>query len=170
MLQVAVSLVPGPGLLQGEGLPILEQAIGLAVALLAGAAIGLEREIRDKSAGLRTHSLVALGAAIFLIVARQLILAAEGNIDAIELDILRAVAGVIGGIGFLGAGAIIQDRGGVSGLTTAASIWVSAAVGTASGAGHYSTVLLALVLALLVLVPIRKLESLLLKQRQDSSE
>jgi putative Mg2+ transporter-C (MgtC) family protein len=106
----------------------------LAVALGLSSAIGLEREMRQKSAGLRTHSLVGLGAALFVLVS------AYGFSDVLDqdhvvLDPSRVAAQIVSGIGFIGGGLIFVRRDSVRGLTTAAGVWVTAAVGTAAGAG-----------------------------------
>jgi putative Mg2+ transporter-C (MgtC) family protein len=106
----------------------------LGLALLLSAAIGLEREIQQKDAGLRTHALVGVGAALFMLVSKY------GFTDVLEprlvvLDPSRVAAQIVSGIGFLGAGLIFVSRGSVRGLTTAASIWITAAIGAAAGAG-----------------------------------
>jgi putative Mg2+ transporter-C (MgtC) family protein len=106
----------------------------LAVALALSSAIGLEREMRQKSAGLRTYSLVGLGAALFVLVSTY------GFSDVLDqnhvvLDPSRVAAQIVSGIGFIGGGLIFVRRDSVRGLTTAAGIWVTAAVGTAAGAG-----------------------------------
>ena len=106
----------------------------LGLALLLSACIGLEREIRQKNAGLRTHTLVGLGAALFMLVSKY------GFSDVIEaqrivLDPSRMAAQIVSGIGFIGAGLIFVRRDSVRGLTTAASVWVTAAIGAAAGAG-----------------------------------
>ncbi len=128
-LQAAAILTGAP--LGGEGwLQVGE--LGLALAL--SACIGLEREIRQKNAGLRTHTLVGLGAALFMLVSKY------GFSDVIEtqrivLDPSRMAAQIVSGIGFIGAGLIFVRRDSVRGLTTAASVWVTAAIGSAAGAG-----------------------------------
>ena len=101
-------------------------AARVLIAALLGAALGLEREWRGKEAGLRTNTLIALGAALFTAVSMHL-----GNGDP-----ARIAAQVVTGVGFLGAGAILHQGGGIKGLTTAAMIWVNAAIGVATGAGH----------------------------------
>jgi putative Mg2+ transporter-C (MgtC) family protein len=110
------------------------QAGELGLALVLSAAIGLEREFRQKNAGLRTHTLVGVGAALFMLVSKY------GFADVLEsrlvvLDPSRMAAQIVSGIGFLGAGLIFVRRDSVRGLTTAASIWVTAAIGSAAGAG-----------------------------------
>jgi putative Mg2+ transporter-C (MgtC) family protein len=117
--------------LNGEG---WRQAGELGLALLLSAAIGLEREIRQKHAGLRTHTLVGVGAALFMLISKY------GFTDVLEprlvvLDPSRVAAQIVTGVGFLGAGLIFVRGDSVRGLTTAASIWVTAAIGSASGAG-----------------------------------
>lgn len=129
LAQVAVS--PAANTLNGEG---WRQATELGVALLLSAAIGLEREVRQKDAGLRTHTLVGLGAALFMLISKY------GFTDVLEarlvvLDPSRVAAQIVSGIGFIGAGLIFVRRDAVRGLTTAASIWLTAAVGAAAGAG-----------------------------------
>jgi len=106
----------------------------LALALLLSAALGLEREIRQKDAGLRTHTLVGVGAALFMLISKY------GFGDVLQarlvvLDPSRVAAQIVSGIGFLGAGLIFVRRDSVRGLTTAASIWMAAAIGAAAGAG-----------------------------------
>ena len=106
----------------------------LGLALVLSAAIGLEREIHQKSAGLRTHTLVGVGAALFMLISKF------GFYDVltpgrIVLDPSRVAAQIVTGVGFLGAGLIFVQRGSVRGLTTAAAVWVTAAVGAAAGAG-----------------------------------
>ncbi len=120
-------------------------ALRLVVAMLLGALIGYERERRHASAGLRTHMLVALGAALFVVVPH------EAGLDPEALS--RVLQGVIAGVGFLGAGAVLKmrDEGEIRGLTTAASIWATAAIGIAVGMGREATALLATVIVLIIL-------------------
>lgn len=124
----------------------------LCMALLMGAAIGYERERRGKAAGLRTHMLVSLGAAMAVLVPLQ---------AGMEIrDVSRVVQGIVAGIGFLGAGAIIKlnDDKEIHGLTTAASIWLAASIGVAAGMGKETTALACTLLALVVLAALRPLE------------
>ena len=125
----------------------LQLAGRLAAGLVLGAVIGLERELHRQPAGFRTHSLVALGAALFTIVSAYGF-AGDG------VDPTRIAAQIVSGIGFIGAGTILQHRGNIRGLTTAASLWSVAAIGMAAGAGLLvmaviGTVLILVVLALL---------------------
>lgn len=129
----------------------LETVCRLLIAIAGGAVIGWEREKKDKPAGLRTHMLVSMGAAVFMIGALELSVGLRDENPAIRLDPMRALAGVVGGVGFLGAGTIIESRGSVHGLTTAASIWVSSAIGTCCGMGLYRLAVTCGVLALVVL-------------------
>ena len=121
----AISVINGEGWLQvGE----------LGLALLLSAVIGLEREMRQKNAGLRTYTLVGIGAALFMLISKY------GFTDVLQpgrvvLDPSRMAAQIVTGIGFLGAGIIFVRRDSVRGLTTAAGVWVTAAVGAAAGAG-----------------------------------
>ena len=128
----------------------LDVAARLALSAVAGAAIGLNRDLHHKQAGVRTNALVRLGAALAV-----LLVFPTGEDTAHHYDALsRVIQGVLTGIGFLGAGVILRDPASrhVSGLTTAAAVWLSALLGTAAGAGAYVPLLVALVLALLVIV------------------
>lgn len=139
-----------------SGLQEVEQmtraTVRMVVALVLGALIGWDREQRDAEAGLRTHMLVALGAALFVLVP------AEAGMGSDELS--RIIQGLVSGIGFLGAGAVLKRSsvGRIHGLTTAASIWATAAVGMAAGLGREGTALLATAFILLVLAWLRRVE------------
>jgi putative Mg2+ transporter-C (MgtC) family protein len=126
-----------------------EALLRLALAGALGGLIGLERELRDREAGLRTHLLVSLGAALFTIAG------AYGFASFRLTDPTRVAAQIVTGIGFLGAGAIIRQGSSIRGLTTAATLWVVAAVGLAAGAGYYSAALITTGLVLLALWPLR---------------
>jgi putative Mg2+ transporter-C (MgtC) family protein len=125
----------------------------LGMAVILGGLLGYERERSGKAAGLRTHMLVALGAAIFVLVPLQ------GGMQV--GDISRVLQGVIAGIGFLGAGAIIKlsDEREIRGLTTSASIWMTAAIGVAAGMGREATALVSTLMALFVLAVLRRVEA-----------
>jgi putative Mg2+ transporter-C (MgtC) family protein len=122
----------------------------LLLATLVGGAIGLEREVAGKPAGLRTNMLICIGSTFFTIVAVEL--AGPGG------DPSRIIAQIITGIGFLGAGAILHGAGAVVGLTSAATVWVVAALGVAVGIGSYVEALGATILVMVVLVGLRPLE------------
>lgn len=125
-----------------------EALLRLALAAALGAAVGIERELREREAGLRTHLLVALGSALFTI-------AGAYGFHTLRTDPTRVAAQVVTGIGFLGAGAIIRQGFSVRGLTTAATLWVVAAIGIAVGAGYYSGALITTAVVLFSLYPLR---------------
>lgn len=127
---------------------LLEAWLQLIAAIFLGGLLGWERQSGGKPAGLRTHILVSLGAATFTMVASYL---TNSNAPPLSGDPTRVVQGVITGIGFLGAGVIIHEQGGVHGLTTAASIWIAGALGAACGAGALWLAALTAVHALVVL-------------------
>ncbi len=130
----------------------------LALAAALGGVIGFERELRDREAGLRTHMLVCLGSALFTIVSaygfHEFLVSGD---QVVRADPTRIAAQIVTGIGFLGAGAIIRQGVSVRGLTTAATLWVSAAIGIAAGAGYYPGAVLGTAVTLLALWPIRVL-------------
>ena len=137
-----------------------EVLIRIAAAAFMGAVLGVNRELRDKPAGLKTHALVALAAALVTVTGIHLS-TTGGATDTAAAT--RAVQGIITGIGFLGAGVIMQREGSndVFGLTTAATIWIAASLGIAAGAGEIVTALFATALSMLVLLLGERLEGLL---------
>ncbi|MGB2952162.1 MAG: MgtC/SapB family protein [Gaiellaceae bacterium] len=133
-----------------------EVLLRVAVAALLGGAVGIERELREREAGFRTHMLVAVGSALFTLVGAygfRDFLVNGGSV--IRADPTRIAAQIVTGIGFLGAGAIIRQGFSVRGLTTAATLWVVAAIGIASGAGYYSAAAITTVVAIVSLWPLR---------------
>src|SRR5881396_4411642 len=116
-----------------------EALVRLVLAAALGGAVGIERELREREAGFRTHLLVALGSALFTIVSaygfHEFL---SSGASVVRADPTRIAAQIVTGIGFLGAGAIIREGISVRGLTTAASLWMVAAIGLAAGAGYYS--------------------------------
>src|SRR5213596_4044680 len=128
----------------------------LALAAALGAVLGFERELREREAGLRTHLLVSLGSALFTIVSaygfREFLTSGQSVVRA---DPTRIAAQIVTGIGFLGAGAIIRQGLSIRGLTTAATLWVVAAIGMAAGAGYYIPAVATAVLTLIALWPLR---------------
>jgi putative Mg2+ transporter-C (MgtC) family protein len=133
-----------------------DAVLRLAIAASLGAAIGAEREVRDREAGIRTHLLVSLGSALFTIVSAfgfHEFLTNGGNV--VRADPTRIAAQIVTGIGFLGAGAIIREGLSIRGLTTAATLWVVAAIGMAAGAGYYTPAVATTVLTLIALWPLR---------------
>ncbi len=138
-----------------EAPDMLESAARLGMALVFSAAIGWEREQKGRSAGLRTHILVALGAAGFTLIALEISGAAVAAGISPPYDPGRIISTIVGGVGFLGAGAILHSRHRVHGLTTAAGIWAVAAIGVACGCGLYSLAILMTALGLATLVVIK---------------
>ena len=132
--------------------PVFDVFLRLLLAAALGGAIGLEREYRHKPAGLRTNMLIALGSALFSVMSIDLG-AAAGSPD-------RIAAQVVTGIGFLGAGAILRSGENVHGLTTAATIWVNAAIGMAAGLGAYAVASVAAAITLVVLAFLAVMERL----------
>jgi putative Mg2+ transporter-C (MgtC) family protein len=141
-------------------MPVLDLVQRLALAAALGAAIGLEREYHRKPAGLRTNILIALGSALFTILSLQFAHEGGGSAD-------RIAAQIVTGIGFLGAGAILRSGHNIHGLTTAATIWVNAAVGMAAGAGLYATASITTAITLVVLALLAPLEAYFEKRKDD---
>jgi putative Mg2+ transporter-C (MgtC) family protein len=139
--------------------PHWEVAVRLVAAAMLGGVIGYERDVHGRPAGLRTHIIVALASATFMIVSTQFVYYqryVEG--DLVSVDPSRIASTVVSGIGFLGAGAILRTGFNVKGLTTAAGLWLVAAIGLAAGAGMYVESLLATALGLLALWALRRIE------------
>jgi len=136
---------------------LTEMSLRLLLALVLGGLIGLERELGGHSAGFRTHILVCLGSAIIVLLSMYgfAAFAAEPNV---RLDPARLAAQVISGVGFLGAGTILRNGFGVTGLTTAASLWVSAAIGLSAGAGFYYGAVIGTFLVVISLFVLNKVE------------
>jgi putative Mg2+ transporter-C (MgtC) family protein len=139
----------------------LELALRLVVAAVLGALVGLERERRSHPAGMRTHLLVSVGAGAFTVLSIEYF-AAPGS------DPGRIAAQIVTGIGFLGAGAILKERGAIKGLTTAASLWVVAAIGMAAGAGAWGIATATTVIVLVSLWPLREIERRLFPESDDT--
>ncbi len=144
---------------------IYEIAIRLMLAVIIGGAIGYERETSNRPAGFRTHMLVAIGAAIVSLIQVQMVNESitflQGNeviANAMKIDMGRMGAQVISGIGFLGAGTIIHEKGSVKGLTSAASLWVVGCLGLAIGLGYYTVSILGTIAVVLILVALKKFE------------
>ena len=135
-------------------LPDVELIRRLLTAALLGALLGFEREMKQKSAGLRTNILISVGSALFTLMSYELAQGANG-------DPGRVAAQIVTGIGFLGAGAIMRTDSGVQGLTTAATVWVNAAVGVAAGGGEYHLAFIATGVTLAALLVLQPLESII---------
>src|SRR5947207_7617681 len=145
-----------------------ETAMRLGAALILGAVLGLNRELHGKPAGLRTHALVSLGAAVATIIVLK---SPDGSLAADPNAIGRVVQGLLTGIGFLGAGVILRDPNGhVTGLTTAATIWICAVLGVACGLGYRSVLGIAIGLTAIALAfgkPIEHLAERLFKRKRS---
>jgi putative Mg2+ transporter-C (MgtC) family protein len=135
-----------------------ETALRLGAALLVGTILGLNRELHGKPAGLRTHALVSLGAALAVII---ILRSPDGSLSTDANAVSRVVQGILTGVGFLGAGVILHDPNGhISGLTTAATIWICAVLGLVCGLGHWVVLGTAIVLIVVSLIFGRPLEHL----------
>jgi len=135
--------------------------INLTLAFFLGGIVGWFRELEGKTAGMRTHILVCVGSALFMIVSYKMMILGNNG------DPSRIVAGVVTGIGFLGAGCIVQSGSGVKGVTTAASIWITAAIGIAAGAGFYTEALMVVFLTVVALELLRQVEKRVIKTKGD---
>ncbi|MDD5439501.1 MAG: MgtC/SapB family protein [Candidatus Omnitrophica bacterium] len=141
--------------------PALDITIKLVVSVILSSFVGLEREVHGRAAGLRTHILVSLGSCLIMLTSIDMF---EQYHAVTSCDPARIAAGVVTGIGFLGAGTILRYRVSVIGLTTAASIWTVAAIGLAVGSGFYWGSIVTTFLTILTLVVINKLEHTLLRK------
>lgn len=140
-------------------IPTEEMLLRLGTGILLGAAIGYERERHGRPAGLRTHLLVCLASATFMLVSTQFVFYQHyGKDDLVVVDTSRIAASVVSGVGFLGAGAILRTGLGVQGLTTAASLWMTSAVGLAAGGGMYAVAGATALAALVCLGILRRFE------------
>ena len=143
---------------------VVRVVVRLSIAAVLGGLLGIDRERLHKEAGLRTHMLVALGAALFVIVPRQ-----AGFNDA---GLSRVIQGLLAGLGFIGAGAILNlnEKERVKGLTTAATVWLAAAFGVAAGLGRMLTAILGTALALVILCGLRRVEARLNRTNEASPQ
>ena len=137
----------------------LELLVRILVGTVLGGAIGYERDLRGRPAGLRTHAIVALASATFMVVSTRFFYFQHyGKDDLVAVDPSRIAASVVSGIGFLGAGAILRDGITIKGLTTAAGLWLVAAIGMAAGGGMYVESVFATVVGLATLTFLRRFE------------
>jgi putative Mg2+ transporter-C (MgtC) family protein len=145
-------------------LSFLEVGLRLGAAALAGAAIGINRDLADKPIGMRTLGLVALGAAVVSTATIQ-VAGMDENPDAMSRVVQGIIQGVMAGISFIGAGVILRNAQArtVEGLTTAATVWVTAALGIACGLGRWDVVLIGVAIALVLLVAVAWVENLTIK-------
>ena len=157
------------GLFGGE-LSWLDVIIRVVVAVFIGMCIGVERELANHPAGMKTHALVCLGAAITTMISAEMAYSLMGNeaLDAAsKVDISRIASGVVSGIGFIGAGAIIKAKDGsvVTGITTAATVWISGCMGLAIGMGYFRIIIIAMLAILFTTVTLKSLEARFIKHR-----
>ena len=150
----------------GTETPLVAIIVRLAAACLLGFLIGLDREIRGRPAGLRTHMLVSLAAAMFTLVSIETIARFE-SVEVAQIDPLRVVEAITAGVAFLAAGTIIQARGKIRGLTTGAGMWLAGAIGLSCGAGLLTLAFIGTLLVLIILRPMYMLERLF--DRDDAS-
>ena len=139
-------------------LPPLQVVLRTLMAVVVGCLIGLDRELRNKPAGMRTHILISLAAALFTLITFELHYQFAGE-EGKTADPVRIIEAVTAGVAFLAAGAIIQSRGNVQGLTTGANMWLAGALGVACGAGYYMLAVIGTGFALVVLVVLGKLQA-----------
>ena len=153
-----------------EDLSQWEAVLLLGAAALLGGVIGLDREAKNKAAGLRTHMLVAMGAALFMLAPSLIEMSAGGTSEEgqVRADVTRVAAGIVTGVGFLGAGQIFRAEGTVVGLTSAATIWVTAGVGMVVGLGHVVIAAAATVLVLVITTVIGYVEDHWLSHEDES--
>lgn len=146
-----------------------EAAMRLGAALVLGALVGLERERKHRPAGFRTLILVSMGSALFMLVGTEMVAGIPGTVGGPDgrAEMSRVLQGLLGGIGFLGAGAVIQSKKAVRGMTTAAAVWVTAGIGAACGVGLYTLAALAVLGALFTLVVLEFFENRYFPDTED---
>jgi putative Mg2+ transporter-C (MgtC) family protein len=137
----------------------MELLLRLTIACVFGAVIGFDRELKNKPAGLRTHTLVSLAAAMFTLITFELYAQLGGDDSKTNADPIRIIEAVTSGVAFLAAGAIIRSGGNVHGLTTGANMWLAGAVGVACGAGFYLLATLGAVFSIIIITLLRALEN-----------
>lgn len=137
--------------------------INLVAALVLGAVIGLERQLRQKSAGLRTNILVSMGAALYVLISLKMTAGGEG-------DVTRIIGQIVTGVGFIGGGIIFKKGADVHGLTTAATVWCSSAIGSMAGAGMITEAAIGAGLVLVVNVVLTRVDKLIERRRKLRQE
>lgn len=143
---------------------VIEELFKIILSLMLCSCIGIERELKHKGAGLRTHLLVGVGSTLITLTA--LFLFREYG-ERVAIDPSRLITGVVTGVGFLCAGAIIRAGSSVHGLTTAASLWIVSGIGIAVGCGHYSAAVLTTVTVIVILMAVLQLEKVIYKKISD---
>ncbi|MBR1785186.1 MAG: MgtC/SapB family protein [Bacteroidales bacterium] len=151
-------------------MPIKIFVFRLLCGLLAGVAIGAQREMRNHQAGLTTNALVSVGACVFILISESIIMGAMNSGGPVNNDNLRVLSQVVTGIGFLGAGVIMKDGLTIHGLTSAATIWCSAAVGCLCGYGMWKESAIAVAAVLLVNWGLKGIELMLKKRKRGDKE
>lgn len=144
-------------------------AVRLLLATGLGGVLGFEREIAERPAGLRTHMMIALAAAVFAVIALEIIAMPAFSDDQIRTDPLRLVEAITAGVAFLAAGSILMRRGKVQGLTTGAGMWLAGACGLSAGLGLWPVALLSCLLGGLVLALVRRLETRVMPKPSEQS-
>lgn len=159
---------------QATQMPAWDVFLRLSVAVIVGGVVGIDREMRNKPAGLRTHILVALAAALFTVITFELHAEVASQRGMASSDPIRIIEAVTAGVAFLAAGAIIRGRGNVLGLTTGANMWLAGALGVACGSGYYAIAGIATGFAIVVLVVFgwleRKLQSRVDAKQPESED
>lgn len=151
-----------------------ELALRIGAAVVLGGAVGLERERKHRPAGFRTMILISMGSAAFMVVAHDIIAQSStttvpGGMVVGPAETSRVLQGLIGGIGFLGAGAVIQNKRAVRGLTTAAAVWVTAAIGAACGLGLYVSAAVVAAFTMFTLVILELVEDRFFPEPDDGA-
>ena len=143
---------------RGDGLPYVIVLLRVAGAAVLSGMIGLEREVYKNTAGLRTHMLISVAAALFALMTLELMHSDYSDNDAVRLDPLRLVEAVTAGVAFLAAGMVVYAKGNVKGLTTGAGMWLASGIGLACGLGYWSIALTGSVAGILLMVVLRRIE------------
>ncbi len=143
---------------RSDGLPYVIVLLRVTGAAVLSGVIGIERELYKSTAGLRTHMLISVAAAIFALMTLQLIHSDYSDNDAVRLDPLRLVEAVTAGVAFLAAGMVVYAKGSVKGLTTGAGMWLASGIGLACGLGYWSIALTGSVAGILLMVVLRRVE------------
>lgn len=146
--------------------------VRILVAAALGGIVGIERELKDQPAGFRTHMLVSIGACLFTLISAYgfATFGAESSTLAVRADVTRVASQIVVGIGFLGGGAILRHGGTIRGLTTAASLWVTAAVGLAVGVGFYFGATITAVLSVIGLAGLKPVEKRFIRGMRQEDE
>jgi putative Mg2+ transporter-C (MgtC) family protein len=153
---------------ESTGLAPLELFLRLAIAAVFGALIGFDRELKNKPAGLRTHTLVSLAAALFTLITFELYFDLAQRGEAEGADPIRIIEAVTSGVAFLAAGAIIRSGGNVHGLTTGANMWLAGAIGVACGAGFYTLATLGAVFSIIIITLLQRFERRYLPEANEA--